>query len=39
MSERGPSMHDLPSALNDAEAFSERLAARLPAVFLDSMGR
>lgn len=38
MSERGPSVRDLPSALSDAEAFSERLAGRLPAVFLDYDG-
>ncbi len=38
MSERRPSMRDLPSALSDAEAFSERLAGRLPAVFRDYDG-
>jgi trehalose 6-phosphate phosphatase len=38
VSERGPSMRDLPSALSDAEAFNERLAGRHPAVFLDYDG-
>jgi trehalose 6-phosphate phosphatase len=38
VSERGPSMRDLPSALSDAEAFSEQLVGRLPAGFLDYDG-
>ena len=38
MSEPGASVRDLPSAVSDAEAFNERLAGRLPAVFLDYDG-
>ena len=38
MSERGSSIHDLPSALSDGDAFNQRFAGRHPAVFLDYDG-
>src|SRR5512140_2923740 len=38
MSEPGLRLRDLPNALDDGEAFNERLAGRHPAVFLDYDG-